>query len=75
MNLSGAFLDERNHPDLRNKHISHFLPAQALLNAREDEKDNAMQNYHGIVEIIVLIGDSEYRVFFQAYDECNAIAA
>ena len=28
-----------------------------------------MQNYHGVVQNIVMIGDSEYRVTFRAYDE------
>ncbi len=28
-----------------------------------------MQNYHGVVQNIVMIGDAEYRVIFRAYDE------
>ena len=30
-----------------------------------------MQNYHGVVQSIVMIGDGEYRVTFRAYDERN----
>ena len=34
-----------------------------------EDKDDEMQNYHGVVQNIVMIGDGEYRVTFRAYEE------
>ncbi len=36
---------------------------------QENERRKAMDNYHGVVENVVIVGEGEYRVTFRAYDE------
>lgn len=41
---------------------------------QENERRKAMDNYRGIVQNVVFVGEGEYRVTFRAYDDNRAEA-